>query len=381
MILLNRGLRFSPTNQPNNLTLNRFICLFHLLTIYWLIKNASKSLLPPSHFSTRRPPEKCSSLRRPVQRRRRYTPPFLKSTPRGNLNRRHLLPRTRSHRRPCRLSPSLELSGKNPSSLDTQLILSGFYIIIMPRRPTRRTHLQRPQHTFSRLGRSMALLSSTRKVKQQNDINAPSNSTGRKKEKHDTIESKREVSCSSSENEDSSSEDDFEGVVQEVFLFFDPKPDDFHGVKVLMQTYLDNKEWDLTSFVDLISQQTSVGAVVKIEDESVYGFVSALNLQRYKDCKCMMEVKEFLISKCQEKGIKENLKSYIGEKAVDVGHLISQRVVYLPLQLLPSLYDALFNEISCATKDEPTQELRKLFCFKRGMKATVSRLWLGNAEP
>ncbi|KAL7606348.1 hypothetical protein Lser_V15G14831 [Lactuca serriola] len=239
----------------------------------------------------------------------------------------------------------------------------------MPRKPTRRTHLQKPQHAISRLGRSMALIFSARKAKQQNDIKAPFNSTGRKKEKHDVIESKREVSCSSSENEDSSSEDedDFEGAVQVDFVFFDPKPDDFHGVKVLMQTYLDNKEWDLTSFVDLILQQTSVGSVVKIEDdedESVYGFVSALNLQRYKDCKCMMEVKEFLLSKCQEKEIKENLKSFLGEKAADVGLLISQRVVNLPPQLLPSLYDAIFNEISWATEDEPTQELRKFFCFK-----------------
>ncbi|KAI3491860.1 hypothetical protein L1887_43723 [Cichorium endivia] len=235
----------------------------------------------------------------------------------------------------------------------------------MPRKPTRRTHLQKPQHAFSRLGRSMALITSARKVKIQNDIKAPSNSTGSKKEKHDTIESKREVSCSSSSSEDDDS--DFEGVVQADFAFFDPKPDDFHGVKVLMQSYLDNKEWELTSFVDLILQQTTVGTVIKIEedeDNAVYGFVSALNLQRYKDCKCMMEVKEFLLSMCQDKKIKENLKSFLKEQEADVGLLISQRVVNLPPQLLPPLYDGLFDEISWATEDEPTKELRKSFCFK-----------------
>ncbi|CAI9264492.1 unnamed protein product [Lactuca saligna] len=83
------------------------------------------------------------------------------------------------------------------------------------------------------------------------------------------------------------------------------------GLLQQSQTYLDNKEWDLTSFVDLILQQTKVGAVVKIEedeDESVYAFVSALNLQRYKDCKCIMEVKELLLSKCQEKRNKRKFK-------------------------------------------------------------------------
>lgn len=244
----------------------------------------------------------------------------------------------------------------------------------MPRKPTRKGHLRKPQPAFSRLARSMALLTSARKVKQQNGNSplhrkVPPNSTGSSKEKHVvTTEAKREEeSRSSSADEDFSSEDDFEGVVQADFAFFDPKPDDFHGVKVLMQTYLDNKVWDLSGLVDLILQQTTVGTVIKIEedeDNGVYGFVTALNLQRYKDSKCMMELKEFLLTMCQDKEIKDNLRSYLGEQAVDVGLLISQRVVNLPPQLLPPLYDGLFDEISWATEDEPTKELRKSFCFK-----------------
>lgn len=75
------------------------------------------------------------------------------------------------------------------------------------------------------------------------------------------------------------------GTIQADFEFFDPKPDDFHGVKVLLQTYLDNKQWDLSGFVDLILGQPTVGTVVKIandEDEGIYSVISALNLKRYK---------------------------------------------------------------------------------------------------
>ena len=74
-------------------------------------------------------------------------------------------------------------------------------------------------------------------------------------------------------------------VAQADFAFFDPKPDDFHGVKILLQTYLDNKLWDLSGFVDLILGQTTVGTVVKIEDDEdngVFSFITALNLGRYK---------------------------------------------------------------------------------------------------
>ena len=42
----------------------------------------------------------------------------------------------------------------------------------------------------------------------------------------------------------------------------------------------------------------------------------------------------------------------MGEQANDVGLLVSQRVVNLPPQLLPPLYDALFDEVSWATEDE-----------------------------
>lgn len=81
-------------------------------------------------------------------------------------------------------------------------------------------------------------------------------------------------------------------VVQADFEFFDPKPGDFPGVKLLLQNYLDNKPWDLSGFVDLILEQTTVGTVVKSgdqdeeeegddDDEGLYAVVSALNLGRY----------------------------------------------------------------------------------------------------
>lgn len=37
-------------------------------------------------------------------------------------------------------------------------------------------------------------------------------------------------------------------VAQADFAFFDPRPDDFNGVKILLPTYLDNKQWDLSGF-------------------------------------------------------------------------------------------------------------------------------------
>ncbi|XP_021290290.1 protein BCCIP homolog isoform X2 [Herrania umbratica] len=166
---------------------------------------------------------------------------------------------------------------------------------------------------------------------------------------------------------ESSDDEDFNGVIQADFAFFDPKPDDFHGVKTLLQSYLDNKQWDLSGFIDLITGQPTVGTVVKLEDDEdngVFSVLTALNLGRYKDHKCITEIKEFLLNICHEKDKIGNLRSLLGDKAQDVGLLVSQRVVNLPPELLPHLYDALFDEVSWATEDEPTEELRDSFRFK-----------------
>ncbi|PWA53178.1 CDK inhibitor P21 binding protein [Artemisia annua] len=144
----------------------------------------------------------------------------------------------------------------------------------MPRRPSRRGHLNKPQPAFSRLGRAMALATSGRSRKGKHyDTESESESKREREELH-----------SFSEDGDLSSESSG-GDVRADFAFFDLKTDDFHGVKVLISTYLDNKEWALSIFVDLILEPTTMGTVIKIEgdkDNGVYGFNTALNLHRYK---------------------------------------------------------------------------------------------------
>lgn len=95
--------------------------------------------------------------------------------------------------------------------------------------------------------------------------------------------------------------------MQADFAFFDPKLSDFHGVRLLLKTYLDSKPWDLTGFVDLILEQTTVGTVVKLaddeeeegegegasgdktnasgkDDDDLFGLITVLNLGRYAVC-------------------------------------------------------------------------------------------------
>ncbi|KAG2332128.1 hypothetical protein Bca4012_018293 [Brassica carinata] len=124
-------------------------------------------------------------------------------------------------------------------------------------------------------------------------------------------------------------------------LILKAKPTDFNGVKILLKNYLDDKEWGLSSFVDLILEQKTVGTVVKVaddEDESVFAVVSALNLARHKENQCFREVKEFLLKVCLEKNVaSSDLELLLEKKAQDVG---------------------------------PTEELRSSFCFKSYLLVT-----------
>uniref|UniRef100_A0A7N0T6Y7 Protein BCCIP homolog n=1 Tax=Kalanchoe fedtschenkoi TaxID=63787 RepID=A0A7N0T6Y7_KALFE len=243
----------------------------------------------------------------------------------------------------------------------------------MPRKPVRHNLGPQPRpRMFSSYGRSVARLSSAYVPKSEYEEDAKT-SPEEKIMRKVILKDDDELSESSDDEEES------DGVVQADFVFFDPKTDDFHGVKMLLQTYLDDKEWDLSGFVDLILAQPTVGTVVKVEDaedEGIFAIVSSLNLERYKHHQSVEEVKHYLLDICPKPDIREKLKGLFNQLAHGVGLLVSQRVVNLPPQLLPPLYDGLFDEISWATEDEPTEELRNSFCFKTYL--IVTRIYKAN---
>lgn len=65
-----------------------------------------------------------------------------------------------------------------------------------------------------------------------------------------------------------------------------------------------------------------------------------------------MDLKQYLLKVCKDNERENDLKRLLEEQTSSVGLIVSQRLVNLPPQLLPPLYDALFDEISWATEDE-----------------------------
>ncbi|BBN04628.1 protein BCP1 [Marchantia polymorpha subsp. ruderalis] len=163
----------------------------------------------------------------------------------------------------------------------------------------------------------------------------------------------------------SSGVSDEEGIVNVDFEFFDPKPTDFHGVKALLKSYLEDTLWDISGFVDIFLAQTTVGTVVKTSnDDNPIGILTALNLARYKDRACMKEIYQYLWKNSNGKAERENLETMWNKQAKDVGLIVSERLVNIPIDLVPPLYNSLLDEVMWATEDEPTKELQNFFKFK-----------------
>uniref|UniRef100_A0A803LJS2 Uncharacterized protein n=1 Tax=Chenopodium quinoa TaxID=63459 RepID=A0A803LJS2_CHEQI len=139
------------------------------------------------------------------------------------------------------------------------------------------------------------------------------------------------------------------------------------------ESYLDDKVWDLSGFVNLILAQTTAGSMVKIEDdedEGLFALLTALNIGIYKDNKCITKIRDYLLKVCEEKNVVSELIRLPEDQADHVGLVVSQRVMNLPPQLLPHLYNALFDDILWATEDEPTKDLRESFRFQHYLLVT-----------
>ncbi|KAI5083045.1 hypothetical protein GOP47_0002788 [Adiantum capillus-veneris] len=172
-------------------------------------------------------------------------------------------------------------------------------------------------------------------------------------------------------NDSDEEDDDSQEIVNVDFEFFDPKEEDFHGVKALLRTYLDDATWDLSGFVDIILGQPTVGTVIKTaEDESPIGVITVLNLGRYKEKSCLLHVYDFLKRNVSD-GTK--VEAVFNNNPGEVGLLVSERLINIPEELASPLYKGLLDEVSWAIEDEPTKILRDSFKFKQYL--IVSRIF------
>lgn len=90
--------------------------------------------------------------------------------------------------------------------------------------------------------------------------------------------------------------------------------------------------------------QSTVGTVIKTDEDFLSGFITAITLARYKDQYCIMELRDFLLDKFFGKAEAVQLNALWEKHPHNVGLLVCEWVVNHSFKLIPPLYVGLFME-------------------------------------
>ncbi|KAM9197675.1 BRCA2 and CDKN1A-interacting protein [Dugong dugon] len=170
------------------------------------------------------------------------------------------------------------------------------------------------------------------------------------------------------EEEDSDEEDD-EVVDEEVNVEFEAysiSDTDYDGIKKLLQQLFLKAPVNTAELTDLLIQQSHIGSVIKqtdvsegsdddvdVDEDEIFGFISLLNLTERKGPQCAEQIKEWILSRCDQSGEKslvEQLDKLLGDTSRPVGFLLSERFINVPPQIALPMHQQLQKELAEAHK-------------------------------
>ncbi|KAL0481661.1 BCCIP protein [Acrasis kona] len=84
------------------------------------------------------------------------------------------------------------------------------------------------------------------------------------------------------------------------------------------------------------------------EWNDVYGFLSVVDMNKYKKSESVKQIKEYIMDKCKDKKMKDQLAEIFSGK---VGLIVNERVMNLPFEVGAMLHENLHQEITEAVKE------------------------------
>ncbi|XP_004374986.1 BRCA2 and CDKN1A-interacting protein [Trichechus manatus latirostris] len=192
----------------------------------------------------------------------------------------------------------------------------------------------------------------------------PGSQLQRDEEEEDEVEDEKE----DSDEEDSDEEDD-EVVDEEVNVEFEAysiSDTDYDGIKKLLQQLFLKAPVNTAELTDLLIQQSHIGSVIKqtdvsegsdddvdVDEDEIFGFISLLNLTERKGTQCAEQIKEWILSCCDQSGeesLVEQLDKLLRDTARPVGFLLSERFINVPPQIALPMHQQLQKELAEAHK-------------------------------
>ncbi|KAI0638883.1 p21-C-terminal region-binding protein-domain-containing protein [Trametes polyzona] len=190
---------------------------------------------------------------------------------------------------------------------------------------------------------------------------------------------KQDAEKASSDNESDSER----SLVDVDFEFFDPNPDiDFLALKRLITQLFqaDAQLLPVHDLADLILVQPLVGSSVKCDGRETdpFAFLTVLNLHVHKDRPSIKALTAYLLEKSSaDPVLQSKLQSLIGPAALaspsskHVGFIFSERLINMPVQIMPHMYRMLADEIQWALDDNEPYDFSHLILVSRVYKLTA----------
>ncbi|GAA5954098.1 hypothetical protein JCM21900_002884 [Sporobolomyces salmonicolor] len=194
----------------------------------------------------------------------------------------------------------------------------------------------------------------------------------------------------------SDSDDEREGSDVEMldvsFSFFDPQPQDYHSIKLLLSQLLqgDAQALDLGGVTDVVLEQKLVGSTVKTDggegddkasEGDPYAVLTVLNLNTHKDHPPISSLVAYLVSKVPPSSpFRTELESLLAVPVADssaatprhVGLVLNERLVNMPVQVVPPMFRMLAEELQWAREDNEPYHFSHLLFLSRVFRSSSS---------
>ncbi|PCH33067.1 hypothetical protein WOLCODRAFT_111218 [Wolfiporia cocos MD-104 SS10] len=165
------------------------------------------------------------------------------------------------------------------------------------------------------------------------------------------------------------------------FDFFDPRPDvDYLALKRLAGQLFqaDAEALHVHDLADLVLAQPLVGTTVKCDgiDSDPYAVLTVLNMHVHQDRPAIKALAQYALAKSAPDaafhGALQNLLGPAGLASQNyVGLVFSERLINMPVQIMPHMYRMLAAEIQLAIDDNEPYRFTHLLVFSRVYKLTA----------
>ncbi|PPQ76062.1 hypothetical protein CVT24_006852 [Panaeolus cyanescens] len=176
---------------------------------------------------------------------------------------------------------------------------------------------------------------------------------------------------SDNDNDDASSSSDV-SVVDVSFDFFDPNPNvDFHAIKRLLKQLFqrDADQLQIDGLTELILNQPTVGTTIKTDgiESDPYALLTVLNMHLHHQNESMKAIANYFLSitSVHDPAFHATLQNLFSQSEAHVGLVICERLVNMPVQVIPPMYDMLSKEVKWALADGEPYNFTHLIIVSR----------------